>query len=74
MRYRTAVECALIFSGKYNIPGEFETVHGRDQYGEPMSEQVPKIDTVRLEADLEAIMAGRKPSPVRPINCISCEL
>jgi hypothetical protein len=67
MRLRTAITMALIMSGKYDLPRTV-TVQGLDQYGEPFSETNPDIDSERLEADVDKVLAGLMPSPIKSIS------
>jgi len=56
MKDRTAITVALVMTGKYDIPGKFRTVKGRDQYGEEKEDQIPELDHERLTADIDAMM------------------
>lgn len=56
MKMATALECALVMSGKYDVPGKTLTVMGRDEYGNPVKEIIPEVDSSRLAADLKDIL------------------
>ena len=71
MDQRNALRLALSMSGKYDLPGKKLTLKGYDMYGMPMQEEVPETDGARMEADIDAILCGEKPSPIRHIDLIS---
>jgi hypothetical protein len=58
MKHRTIIKLALIWNGNYDIPGESLKIKGFDMYGNEMEEEIPKIDTKRLESDVDAAMKG----------------
>ncbi len=70
MKTRNAIRVALVLSGKYNIAGSTLTVSGFDAFGKPMTEKISDVDTEMLEKDVEAIMCGEMPSPIREITSI----
>jgi len=57
MKTRNAIYAALVLSGKYDLPEKLR-ISGFDAYGKPVTEEIPQIDTVRLERDLAAILAS----------------
>ncbi len=69
MKTRNALRLALSLSGKYNIAGTL-TVSGYDAYGKPVTETIPNVDGTRLEADVDKILRGEMPSPIREITSI----
>lgn len=71
MKLRTAISMALIMSGRYDVPGQTVIVRGLDQFGEEITETHPDIDCARVEADVEKVLVGLMPSPIRRITSVS---
>lgn len=56
MKTRNALRVALTLSGKYDLPTKLK-VKGRDMYGNEVEEEIPEVDTERMERDIDAILA-----------------
>ena len=70
MKLKTAITVALTLSGKYNHPTNRLTVNGYDAYGKEVTETIPEVDGEALARDVQAIMDGKMPMPLRSVDRI----
>jgi hypothetical protein len=53
MKFETALKMQMLWSGEYDLPGQFLTVKGIDAWGREIEEKIPAIDHERFDREYE---------------------